>query len=354
MALLAIDSLDHYNTAFAPKKGWSFNTAGASPGDRGCTIGAYGRNSTNGLRCRQQTGTSDFAQATRSISGVSGTTGVMGFALYLNTSLPSETAGIASFVNSSAKQITITCSSGGALAVRRGGYTGTALGTTVATITHSTWYYIELKVLFDNSAGTYELRIDGVNAVSGTGADTIFSGSAGFDSIILGSEDLTFGIMADYDDLYVCDGSGGVNDTFLGDHRIVCVVASSGNGTNVDWSPSTGSDHGALVDENPANDTDYNQSGTVGHRDTYNFAAVGVAGTVKAVQTANLIKADVAGVRYVGDVTRISSTNYDSTGTTVGSDWVFRCEVHPTSPATATAWTVSEIDGAEFGVKVTA
>ena len=39
MALLYCDSFDHYLTADAPKKGWTYTTAGASPGDEGGTIG---------------------------------------------------------------------------------------------------------------------------------------------------------------------------------------------------------------------------------------------------------------------------------------------------------------------------
>jgi len=59
-------------------------------------------------------------------------------------------------------------------------------------------------------------------------------------------------------------------------------------------------------------------------------------------------------VRSVGPVSRIGGVNYDGTGTVVGSDWTFQRDIKRVSPATSTAWTVSEIDGAEFGVKVTA
>jgi hypothetical protein len=345
MALLRCDSFDHYNTATATAKGWTL---------QGATLGAFGRNSTNGLRAAHTALEDNYGVLGVSASGA---TAVIGFAFRETVSASSVTYAMAAILNGSTPHITVTVTTTRAIEVRRGGLAGTVLATSAGgAISTNTWHFIEIKVVLSDSVGTYEVRVDGVNKVSGTGADTVNGGSAVWTGIHLGSlwpgtaDDYTW----DFDDLYVCDGTGGVNDTFLGDHRIVCVVASSGNGTNADWSPSTGSDHGALVDENPATDTDYNQSGTAGHRDTYNFAAVGVAGTVKAVQTVNYIKADVAGVRYVGDVARIGGTNYDSTGTVVLSDWVFRCELHPTSPATATAWTVAEIDGAEFGVKVTA
>jgi hypothetical protein len=145
-----------------------------------------------------------------------------------------------------------------------------------------------------------------------------------------------------------------VNNDFLGDHRIVCRVASSGNGTHTDWAPSTGSDRGALVDDNPPDVADYVASGTVGDRVTFNFAALGLAGTVKAVQTAPLMKADLAGVRTSAPAFRISGNDYDGSGYALGSDWSYQLEVHTTNPATVAAWTVSEIDGAEIGEVVTA
>jgi hypothetical protein len=353
--LLRCDSFDHYDTATAPKKGWTFGTVAASPGGVGGSIGSFGRNSTQGMRLVHPNTGAPGATAVLALAGVSGTTAVVGFAFNTGSVTRAAEMRVLSIVKTSVQHITLTIGTGGALSLRLGGVTGGILGTSSTTLSSSTWYFIEVKVLLDNSAGTYALRINGVSEISGTGADTVASGTAGWDSLEFGHGLITNTPDPEFsfDDLYLCDGTGGVNDTFLGDHRIVCVVASSGTGTNADWSPSTGSDHGALVDENPPNTSDYNQAGVAGHRDTYNFAALGVAGTVKAVQTVNLLKADVAGVRNVGDVARISGTNYDSTGTVVGSDWTYRLELHPTSPATSTAWTVSEIDGAEFGVKVT-
>lgn len=354
MALRHIDSFDHYDTAKSLKKGWSYVTQGASPGDTGGTIGSYGRNSTQGLRCKSTSGAGNVGLATLGVTGVSGATAIIGFAFRIESSLPDTTITVVQVQNASAPQVSVTCSTGGALSVRRGGIGGTVLATGATTLSVSTWYFLELKVLFNDSTGTYELKIDGVSEVSGTGADTIASGSAGWDSIVLGTQNVSTTCNLSYDDLYCADGSGGVEDTFLGDHRVVAIVASSGNGANTDWTPSTGSDHGAVVDENPPNETDYNLSGTSGQRDTYAFAAVGVTGTVKALQTLRYIKADVAGVRSVGSVTRIGSTNYDGAGQVVGSDWTYQREIARVSPATAAAWTISEIDGAEFGAKVTA
>lgn len=348
------DSFDHYSTALRAAKGWSFGLAGASPGDRGCTIGAYGRNSTNGLRCFAESGFGNSSRATLTVSGVSGATAIVGCAFKINSSLPGNETVVMQIWNASAAQISVTCSTGGALSVRRGGLAGTIIETTSTTITHSTWYFLELKVLFHDSAGTYELRINGVPEASDTGVDTVASGSAGWDSVVFGNEPISNNHTHDIDDLYVFDGSGGVNDDFAGDHRQVWVPMVSGNGANDDWSKSTGSDAGALVDENPPNTSDFLQSGTSGQRVTMDGAAIGVAGTVRSVQFVNYLSAQVAGVRSVGPSVRIGSTNYDYSGDVVGSDWTYQLRREHASPATAMAWTTAEIDAMERGAKVTA
>ena len=354
MALLAIDSFDHFSTAQRAYKGWTFASAGASAGDEGCTIGAFGRNSTNGVRCRNGAVSGVSGPATLGVSNTSGATAGLGVGFRINTAVPSTDFVLFSFKRGSTPLITVTCSATGTLSVRRGDRTDTILATSVSTVTHSTYYFAELKVVLNDSTGTYELKIDGATFASGSGADTLVSGAATWDGVTLGSPNVGVNLSIDFDDLHVYDGSGGSNDDFMGDHRIVCVVASSGNGGNTDWSPSTGSDHGALVDENPANTTDYNRGSSAGQRDTYNFAALGVSGTVKAVQAVNLLSAEVAGVRSVGAVVRQSSTNYDSTGQSIGSDWLYYKQLHLADPSTSTAWTTSGVDSAEFGVKVTA
>lgn len=347
MALRDLSSFDHFATSDLAARG--FTTTG------GVTISASnGRNSTSSLRCAKS-GFVDSA-ATLGVSGVSGATCIVGMAVKIS-SIPAATFPILTIRDGSTTHITVAVTSTGTIQVIRGNTTGgTVLGTSVSTISSATYYFIETKVLINDSTGTYEVKVDGVSYVSGTGADTRNGANAGWSGIVLGLFDWfanqTFDV--DYDDLYVADGSGGVEDDFLGDHRIVGIVASSGNGTNTDWTPSTGSDRGAVVDEATPNTSDYVLGPSSGLRDTYNFGAVGVSGTVKALQTVRYTRAGAAGIRSVGPAFRIGGVNYDGSGQVLGSDWTYHREIHRVSPATSSAWTISEIDGAEFGQKVTA
>jgi hypothetical protein len=349
-----IDSFDHYTTATRAYKGWSFAHAGASPGDAGCTIGAFGRNGTNGLRGRNEAVGGQSSRAALGVSIASGATAIVGFAFRVNSAIPAGNFPIFTLMRGSTEMISVTGTATGTLAVRLGGRTDTVLSTSVSTLSPATYYFIELKVTLHDSTGSYDLKINGTTFTSGSGVDTLVSGAATWDGIVLGGTNVALTYSVDFDDLYVFDGSGGVNDDFAGDHPIVWNPASSGNGSNADWAPSIGTDHGALVDESTPDVSDFNQGSAAGQRDTYNVAALGVTGTVRVLQTVNLVKAEVAGVRSVGDVIRIGGVNYDGPGAAVGSDWLYHLNRHRVSPATAVALTVSEIDGAEFGVKVTA
>jgi hypothetical protein len=348
-----MDSFDHWTTATRAYKGWTFSVAGASPGDEGCTIGPYGRRGSNGLRCRNGAVSGVAGRATRGVT-TSGATAIKGVAFRVNTAIPSVDFALCSFLRGSTELITVTCSATGTLSVRLGGRTGSVLSTSVSTITHSTFYFLEPKVVLNASTGLYELRVNGTNFTSNPSVNTLISGAATWDGIALGGTNVGANFSIDFDDIYVFDGSTGADNDFAGDHPIEWRPMSSGNGTRTGWSPSVGSDHGALVGESTPDVSTFNQAGTVGARDTYNVAALGVAGTVRAVQTVNLLKADVAGLRTVVPSFYIGGTDYDGNGAVLGSDWSYQLEIHPTDPSTVAPWTISGIDAAEFGVAVTA
>lgn len=353
MALIFHDSFDHFVTALVGAKTWSFAEIGASPGDRGVTIGAYGRNSTNGLRSRLVWDGGTHHPTADLVFASSGTTAIVGFAFKVNSALPAVEIAVCALWFSGVQNISVTMDTSGYLKVRRGDYSGTVLGTASTPISHSVFYFLELKVVFHDTTGTWELRVDSVNKTSGTGADTIASGTAGFNRLQIGLRHASGeNRSADFDDVYVCDGSGGSENDFLGDHRTFMQLPSTGNGTHTDFTPSTGSDHGALVDEvSPG--SDYVESGTVGHQDSFNYAALGITGTVKCVTQPIYARAAVGGVRNLAAIVRIGGTTYvHATPQVLGGDYAFYRFTWLLNPATAAAWTVSDIDGAEFGAKV--
>src|SRR5262245_42384738 len=93
----------------------------------------------------------------------------------------------------------------GHLLLKRG-TTTIATGTTVLAL--GSWYYLELKAVIHDTAGSYEVRIDGLTeaALTASGVDTRNGGTTGqWDNVYLGG-----GTNGENhaDDLYVCDSSG--------------------------------------------------------------------------------------------------------------------------------------------------
>jgi hypothetical protein len=356
MALLFVDSFDHYATAALLQK--YTQMSGGTAADP--TIGAYGRRSTNGVRWST---TNDSGKALRKVIGASGATAIIGFSFVqtgafsglhvsTNASFAAQSNIVCMFLQGGTNQVWVRINSTGTLSVLRG---STVLGTTTNALSVGVTYYIELKVLLHDSTGTVGLRVDGVSWLSLTGQDTVNTSSATWDEFAFGhvSSNLTT-ITWSADDLYVADGSGSDLNDFAGDVRIdVCQPTADGAATS--FTPSTGADNYAMVDEAEADgDTTYNESTTVNHIDSFttenapsSAAIIAVAVTVQARKTD-------AGASTIAGLTRISGTDYPGSNQATPSSYAFHQQIWENSPATSVAWTTAEFDGAEFGYKKTA
>ncbi len=258
-------------------------------------------------------------------------------------------------------QVSLAHNANGSLAVYRGRNisstsAGTLLGTSAASViaAANVWYYIELVVTFSATVGTVDVFVDNVSVLSLTGLNTITTANAYANGFGIAGSAFS-GITTLFDDLYVLSGSGGVRTTRIGPCRVICVLASSGDGSVAQFTPSTGSDNGAMVDETtPDDDTTYNKSLTTGFIDTYNFPALGISGDVKGLQIRNYGRSE-SGTATARAVQRISGVNYFNTATPgISTSYHFLPpRISEQSPATAADYTVAEIDAAEFGIEHT-
>lgn len=102
------------------------------------------------------------------------------------------------------------------------------------------------------SAGTLKVRVDGTTVANLTGLNTLRAGNKA-DRIQINSSSTTVG--AQFSDLVIADGAVVPFNDVIAPLTVTTVapnaVLSGG------WSNSTGSDNVALVDERPANNTDY-------------------------------------------------------------------------------------------------
>lgn len=353
-----LDGFDHYATADVRAK-WSdvFNSPSIDS--------AVFRNSGSSLKISSSglTGVvKQFPQA-RNIC--------IGFGLYLSgtgwgAAANNDAAGVMGLGNilgwPIAGQLGLAYLNDSKLHVIRGDFQGVSfvstgmvdLGACTTTITTNTWYYVELRMFIDDSAGQAELRINGVSEVNLTGVDTKHQTSIDYASVLgLGGGSSTQSTSKYFDDLYIRTSSSSTAETggFLGDIKIKPYYPN-GDGTYTAMTCSTGSTHYTLVDESPANTTDYVSSSTALTKDSYNFQDVSETGSIKAVQvSAYVYKAD-AGFRGAEVFAKSGATEVFGTSLPLSTTQKYVMKMFEQDPNTSADWSQANLNAAEFGVRI--
>jgi hypothetical protein len=164
------------------------------------------------------------------------------------------------------------------------------------------------------------------------------------------------------DDMYWGDNSGAAPwNAFFGDDRVEGQVALTdavgGGGFYREWTPSTGTDHGALLDEIPPNDdVDYVEGNAAGLREVVKFPNITLAaGLVHGVQLMpNCIKT-LSGDRRLAPLVR--SGGADALGTSKGlqqTSYKYNpAQMFQVDPTTSIAWTAATTNAMQGGVQIT-
>ena len=352
-----MDGFDHYATADIGAKWSSFVAATIDT--------SIFRSTGQGIRL----GTSSASVA---IKGVGTSRNFcIGFGLYLST-IPVDTSvtsttgnGIVGLGEGFTLPLTGQCGlailNDGKLRAVRGSASGAGftsaveLGVGTTVLSAATWYYIELRVFIDDSAGQFEVRVNGTTEINLTGVDTK-SQSFDYSSVVAlmgGNPSNT--IYKVYDDFYIRTSSSSSAEAggFLGDVKIKPYYPN-GDGTYTAMTCSTGSTHYTLVDETAPNTSDYVSSSTALQKDSYNFQDASETGSIKAVQlSAYCYKMD-AGFRGIDVFCKSSGTESFATSLPLSTTAKFAQKVWEQDPNTSADWSQANLNAAEFGVRISA
>ena len=278
------------------------------------------------------------------------TTKTVGYALYLEDTLPVNKYYVFTLYDGSTIQMSVKLNADRKLEVYRGDSVLLATGTTVIDI--ASWRYVEFKTTIDDSAGAYELRIDGILELSDSGIDTQMSSNSYWE--FFGFRVLLSGLYRVHvDDFYILDSTGSSNNDFLGPIHIETLFPDAD--VTSQWTTSTGVDHYAMVDENPADDdTSYLEDDTTGQRELFDFPAL-APGTldifaVTSVLDANITEAEILDLKFVNQ-----SDTTVTTGSAVEiiSDTRLRyTEIYEEDPDASSPWTKTTLEAAQFGFEV--
>ena len=339
MALLFIDSFDHYVTADVGEK---YAGGTGTP----AILPTGGRRSGGALRLNN-------ASVIFAALSVSGPTAVVGFAFKVSRIDAAAGAGL-TITSGGSAQLTLTLATGGALEVRRGTNNGTLLGASSVLLSVGAFHYVELRATIHPSAGTVTLRINSAVTLDLTGVNTAATGVSAWTGLTLGIMQ-SGGADSDFDDLYVLDGSGSppLND-FLGDVRVDARYPT-GAGATTGWTPSAAPNWSCVDDPTPNDDTDYVSAASTSLKDTYTVQDAPVAGgTLYGVQLLLSVKKTDAGTCTVVPVVRHSTLDYPGASINPGTTYAYGRQAYGTNPGTGAAWTESDFNAAEFGITRTA
>lgn len=221
-------------------------------------------------------------------------------------------------------------------------------GTTV--LSTSTWNHIELKVFVDPSAGSFELRVNGNAELSASGIDTQGSGGDAPMRLALGSNSSPTNGYINYDDLYVLDTDGSVNNDFLGPCRVDTLYPDADDTTG--WDTSSGSSHFSLVNEATIDDdSSYVQSGVASALDLFHVNNLSV---IPQLVHGVVLNSDMcnAGEGMLGFqlVVKSGGTSVESDATRIiASEYSRYTTILEAEPSTGLPWERASVEDAYYG-----
>lgn len=338
MSLVFFEGFEWLYAESAIYSGWSAGLSATVAGRRGGYTGFCGSENTSSLRSL----------------GANYDTLIMGVAFCADANAPTTTRGIFGFADAGTAQVFVALNPDLTLSVYRG---STLLATTTDPIRLSAFYYLELKATLHNSAGSYELRVNTVTQLSASGIDTTNTANEYANQIFVGALGVVGGTTSRttyYDDLYVCDDAGSVNNDFLGDVKITAIYPNA-DGTYSDFTPSHATPHYQLVDDGIHAASDYNQSGTVGHKDSYQMSDIGVtADDIIALRTLTTLVTD-SGSMNAAPILISGATEIETAQVTVtGPPHSYHSRLFDVDPNTGSPWTHANLNAVEAGVVIKA
>lgn len=235
--------------------------------------------------------------------------------------------------------------------------TATVLATGTTALSANVWYYIEFQGVISSSvsANTCFVNLNGVREVTVPGStstqNTVNSTAT---QIRLGASQWDNG-LAYFDDFYLCDNTGSVNNAPLGVVRIESIVPAS-DGASTSWTANSGANQYSRVDQVPADgDTTYTGSATVNQIDTFAMQALSsTPSAIFGVQLSLYARVDDATVHTVSPYIYFATTGYTQAALSIsaGGTYAYYTAVYAENPSTSAAWGNSDIGNTEFGFEL--
>jgi len=202
--------------------------------------------------------------------------------------------------------------------------------------------WVHLQVKFENVDDTdknVQVRLDGAAkanvSYSNTNADSATTAKLVFDS--------------DSSDIWIDDVA--IDDAEWVGETAIYLLSPDADGTTNEWSPSTGSDNYAMVDEVPAGTGDYVETDTVDDLELYGLADLPVSNEdIKCIQADAYVS--VVSGEYVQLSTHVAGTTYLSPSQPAGEAYSHVTYMWDENPNISGEWTEAVVNALEAGFKL--
>jgi hypothetical protein len=236
----------------------------------------------------------------------------------------------------------------GKLEVRRG---ATVLATGTATLTDLLTYYVEFYALIDDTAGAFEVRVNGIEDMAGAGVNTANT-SGSCERVVLisiGNNSTNAANVAIATDIYIREASG---PSFYG--PILLRPLRPTSDVQAEWTPDTGTDNYARVNETTSDqDTSYIESDTMGDRDIYELGDLpGGENSIIAVVGVTVAQAASGGAPLVATGISDGTNTVIGGGRAIGPQGTYQTQttVFATAPGGG-PWSPGEVNALRLAVE---
>lgn len=233
------------------------------------------------------------------------------------------------------------------------GQRASTLGTTTGSYSPNSWIYFEMRVKLHATAGEVEVWQNGVQTGLFTGINTATGGIANYK--IIGFGCMATGVTtynAYYDDMYVADTTGTVNNTFLGPVSVYSLVPTANGSTTQLTANGVAQNWDAVNDPTADDATTYVSTAVTGQKDYYLFQALPVSVTaVSGVMLKTRSTLGASGTRKLQMNLKNGASVISSALKSLSfGSWLWEYFVSDTSPD-GTAWDPTKVNNTEGGVE---
>jgi hypothetical protein len=205
------------------------------------------------------------------------------------------------------------------------------------------WNYFEIEFTRHGTAGAFNIYMNGVLILSGTGLNT-------------GAADVTFmqfsedAIDRNIDDFYIVDSAQRLGECRIDTLRPTADTATKG------FTPNSGSTNFSRVaDVKFDGDSSYNSATGAGIKDLFDIADLATAPlSIFAVQAVIAARKDNTALSQMCVDIKSGATSVQGSTKTLSTPYKFFTDILQIDPATSAAWTPSAVNALQLGYEVVA